>query len=301
MRALSIVALAALSTLPCPLAEAAPSRAWEAARKVHADVPILVGVDVAAVKSTELFKKLVPPLLEKEDGKEVVEKLQKTCSIDPFTAVKSIVAAVDDKNDDQGAFYVALAGLDAGKVAACVTKLAAADGKQLTVSMKGGVQEMAVKGETSKLYVGWIGKDVVVITTNPTDRALLDKFMKGKGKGDAGKLASKLDTSAAAWMVVLRAESNPMGFDMKGLYGTVKVATGNLAAEVRVVTANAKQATDTAAMVTAALPAIGPKLPPAASPILKTVNVTSAGVDVVATATATEKELMALLTAVLGI
>lgn len=300
MRALSIVALATLSTL-VSLAEAAPSRAWAAAKKAHAEVPILVGVDVAAVSSTELFKKLVPPLLEKEDGKEVVEKLQKHCSIDPFTAVKSIVAAVDDKNDDQGAFYVALAGLDAGKVAACATKLAAADGKQLTVTTKGSVQEMTVKGETSKLYVGWIGKDVLVITTNPTERALLDKFMKGKGKGDANKLAGKLDTGAAAWMVVMRAEANPMGFDMKAVYGAVKVATGTLAAEVRIVTGNPKQATDTAAMATAALPAIGKNLPPAASAILKTLKISSAGADVVATGTATEKDVMALLTALLGI
>jgi hypothetical protein len=286
------------------VAAAAPSRAWTAAKKVHAEAPIIAGVDVASAKASESFKKFWPMLLDKKpEVKEVLDKLQTTCSFDPFTAVQSAVAVVDDGANNKGAFYIALKGWDATKLAGCMKKVATGEKKELTVgAIKKGIQELEMKGRDEKLYLGWIGKDVLVVATDPTDKSLVEKMVGGKGTGQANKLANKLDTGATVWMVVLKQQPIQGSIEMKALYGTAKIAKGNVAGDMRIITGDAKQATDLVTMVNSQLPAAqsGGMLPPGAAAIVKSLKIKSAGAEVQATASAPEADLLSLLSLVMA-
>jgi hypothetical protein len=296
-----LLAVAALALLPS-IAVAGPSRAWNAAKGVHPEMPIIAGIDVASAKSSETFKKFYPMLIEKKpEVQDVLDKLKKTCKFDPFTAINSAVAVVDDQNDNTGAFYIALTGWDAAKLGACAKKVAKGEKKDLAVGpVKKGVQELTMKGESKKMYLGWIGKDVLVVATDPSDRALLDKVLTGKGGGTTGGMAAKIDTGATVWMAVLKQQEIQKGITMKGLYGTVKIAKGTVDGDLHVVTGDEKQATSLVTAFNKEMPKIKSGLPPAAQSLATSLKMSSAGAEVQATATSPEKDLLGLLGLLLG-
>lgn len=299
-----LLALAAVVTLAPASAAAGDSKAWSAAKGVHIDAPIIAGIDVGSAKSSETFKKLYPILLEKKpEVKDVLDKLQTICKFDPFKAINSVVAVVDDSSDNTGAFFLALSGWDAKKLGECGKKIARGEKKTLVVGpVKKGIQELSMKdkGSNDKLYLGWIGKNVLVVATDPTDRSLVERVIGGKGAGDANKLASKLDTSATVWMAVIKQEQIQPGITMKAVYGTVKIAGGNIAADGRVVTGDAKQATSLVTAFNNEMPNVQKGLPPGAQALASSLKVTSAGAEVQATASSPEKDLLGLLGLMLG-
>lgn len=297
-----LLAVAAVVALLPAAAFAAPSKAWNAAKSVHPEMPIIAGVDVASAKSSETFKKFYPLLIQqKPEVQEVLDKLKTTCKFDPFTAINSAVAVVDDSANNTGAFYIALTGWNAVKLADCAKKVAKADKKQLTVGpIKKGIQELTMKGEDKKMYLGWIGKDVLVVATDPSDRALVEKVLTSKGGGVTGGMAAKIDTSATVWMAVVKEQAIQPGITMKGLYGTVKVAQGNVAGDLHVVTGDEKQATSLVTAFNKEMPTVQKGLPPAAQALVKSLKMTSAGAEVNATASAPEKDLLGLLALFIG-
>jgi hypothetical protein len=299
----SILAVAAVVALVPSSALAAPSRAWTAAKKAHADAPIIAGLDVASAKASESFKKLYPKLLkEKPEVKDVLDRLSATCSFDPFTAVHSVVAVIDDSRDDRGAVYLALTGgWDAAKLGDCGKKIAASENRELTVGpIKNGIQELVMTGERDKVYLGWIGKQVLVVATDPMDRSLVQKMLTGKGAGRANKLANKLDTGATAWMVGMKAQPLENGIEMKALYGTANVNSGTVAGDMRVVTGDATQAANLVTMINTELPKVQPMLPPGAKAMVASLKLSATGAEVQGTASAPEKDLLSLLQLVLG-
>lgn len=296
----SLFAVVVVVTVAVPsIASSAPSRAWTAARKAHADAPIIAGMDVASAKSSESFKKFYPLLLAKKpDVKDVLDSLQTHCSFDPFTAIRSVVAVVDDTNNDRGAFYLALArGWNAAKLGACVKKVGKAEKqKDIVVGpVKKGIQQFSVKGGGDTLYVGWIGRDVLVVATDPSDKALLQSMLGGNKGGEANRLANKLDTGATLWMVVIKSQPIQANVEMKAFSATIKVARGNMDADMRVVTGDTAQATELVTMFNRELPNVQSSLPPAAKALVKTLELTSAGAEVKATASAPEADVLALL------
>lgn len=297
------LALAIALVIVPSVALAAPSRAWNAAKKAHAAAPIIAGIDVASARASESFKKFYPLLVDKKpEVREVLDKLQSACSFDPFTAVHSAVAVVDDANDNRGAFYLALTGWDAAKLGACVKKVAKTEKKDVIVGpVKKGIQQLEMKDTGEKLYLGWIGKDVLVVATDPTDKSLVQKMLAGKGAGEANKLASKLDTGATVWMVVLKSQPIQGSIEMKALYGTAKVANGNFSGDMRLVTGDTQQATELVTMFNQELPKLQGGLPPAASALAKSLKLTSNGPEVQATASAPEKDLLALFALMLAL
>ena len=299
----SLLLVAALVLTPS-LATAGASKAWNAAKKVHPDAPILAGIDVASAKSSESFKKFYPLMLQKKpEAKDVLDRLQKQCNFDPFVAINSIVAVVDDKSgDNKGAFYIALNGWDAKKLGECGQKIAKTENKTLKVGpVTKGIQELTMEGSNDKIYLGWIGKDVLVFATSPDDRKFVESMMKGKGTGEASKLAKKLDTSATVWMSVIKAQQIQPGIDMTALYGTVKLSGGNMAADVRVVTGDKDQATKLVDAFNKDLPKVQGSLPPAAQTLVKSLKMSAAGAEVQATAGAPEKDVLDLITMLLAV
>lgn len=298
----NLLAVAAVLALLPVSAFAGPSKAWNAAKGVHPEAPIIAGVDVASAKSSETFKMFYPRLIQKKpEVQDVLDKLKATCKFDPFTAIHSAVAVVDDANDNTGAFYIALTGWNAAKLGACAKKVAKGEQKDLTVGpVKKGIQELTMKGESKKMYLGWIGKDVLVVATDPSDRALVEKAIKSKGGGTTGTMAAKIDTSATIWMAVVKEQQIQAGITMKGLYGTVKVASGNIAGDLHVVTGDDKQAKTLVDAFNKEIPNVQKSLPPAAQALVKSMKMSSAGAEVNATASSPEKDLLGLLSLVLG-
>jgi hypothetical protein len=293
----SLALVAALAFIPS-IASAGASKAWTAAKKVHPDTPIIAGLDVASAQASESFKKFFPMLVAKKpEVKEVLDKLQSTCQFDPFTAINSIVAVIDDAADNKGAFYIALnKGWNTAKIGDCAQKLAKGEGKEIKAgAVKKGIQEMTMVGKDEKIYLGWIGKDVLVIATEPTDKAFVQSMLSSKPKGEADKLASKLDTSSTVWMAIIKDQSIQPGIDMKSMYGTVKIANANVASDVRIVTADDKQATNLVTTLNQQLPQVQKGMPPAIQNMMKTLKVVAAGKEVQATASAAEKDLLSLM------
>jgi hypothetical protein len=118
--------------------------------------------------------------------------------------------------------------------------------------------------------------------------------------GEASKLANKLDTSATMWMVVIKSQSIEPGVDMKALYGTVKIASGNLDGDLRVITGDPKQASQLVTKFNTEFPKMQQNLPPAAASLAKSLKVTNSGAELQATASAPEKEVIGLLSMVLA-
>ncbi len=278
---------------------AGSSKAWNAAKKVHADAPIIAGIDVASAKSSESFKKFFPLLLQKKpEAKEVLDRLQKDCSFDPFVAVNSVVAVIDDKGGgNKGAFFIALTGWDPKKLGACAQKIATSEKKDIKIgAVTKGIQEIEMVGKDEKVYLGWIGNNVLVFATEPTDRAFVESMMAGKGAGESSKLARKLDTSATVWMSVIKEQPIQKSIVMKALYGTIKLVKANVAADVRIVTGDKQQATDLVTAFNTQLPQMQPNLPAPAQTLVKSLKLKATGAEVQATAGAPEKDVLELMT-----
>jgi hypothetical protein len=297
-----LLLVAAVVGLVPSVASAGGSRAWNAAKAVHQDAPIIAGVDVASAKSSETFKKFYPMLVQKKpDVQMVLDKLKTTCKFDPFVAVNSAVAVVDDAKNNTGAFYIALNGWDAKKLGTCAMKIAKQDKKTLTVGpIDKGIQELTMKDQADKVYLGWIGKDVLVVATDPSDRSLLESVMTGKGSGTTHDMAAKLDTSSTVWMAVIKDQPIQGSVSMKALYGTIKIKKGTMAGDLHVVTGDAKQATDLVDQFNKEMPAVQKNLPPAMQSLVKNLKMSAAGAEVNATASAPEKDILSLLGLVLG-
>lgn len=296
----TLTALASLTLASAP-ASAAPSRAWAAARTLDVDAPVLMGVDVKSFLRSASYKALLPRLLAKEPNAQVVmDRLKGACKIDAMASVNSMVAAVDDADESAGGFFIALSGLTSSKLATCVQKIAAADGKKLTVGpIEGGIQQLAMAGDETKLFVGWIGRDVLVIARDPSNREQLAKLLARKGATDGGRLAEKIDTGATVWMVVRKEQSVMEDVAMKAVYGTVKLAKGTASADLRVITGDAAQASSLSTLVGSQLPSVTSALPAAAARMVKSLRVTASGDEVKVTVSAPEKDLIELVTSML--
>lgn len=293
-----LLLVAALVVAPS-VAFAGPSRAWTAARKVHQNAPIIAGIDVASAKSSEAFKTFFPVLLKQQPkAQTVLDDLKKHCDFDPFVAINSVVAVIDDSGGgNAGAFYIALnKGWDVTTVGECAQKMAKSiKGEVKMGAIKKGVQEIEFVGGTDKAYLGWIGKDVLVFSSDPGNKTFVEKMVSGKGGGAAAKLAAKLDTSATVWMAVIKEQSLPENMKMKAMAGTVKIAGGNVAMDLKMGMGDKKQAATFVTMANKELPALTPNLPPAAQTLIKTLKLKSAGADVQATATGTEQDVISLV------
>lgn len=293
----SLLLVGALLAIPSLASAGSSSRAWTAAKKVHLDAPVIMGIDVASAKSSEAFKTLFPKLLAKKpEAKDVLDKLQATCNFDPFTAISSVVAVVDDDND-KGAFYIALTGgWNATKLTDCGKKVAKGEGKTLTVKQsKKNVIELTLSDDPDKVYIGTIGKDVIVVSTTPNESTLLESAMTSKGTGETGKLAAKIDTSSTVWMAVTKTKELQPGVQMTAVYGTVHIASGTVNVDARAVLSDPAQATKLVDQANKDLPAETKSMPPFVQNIVKTLKLTANGPEIQATANAPEKDVLTLI------
>ena len=292
----SLLLIAALAAAPS-LASAGPSKAWTAAKKNHVDAPIIMGIDVASAKASDTFKEMFPKLIAKKpEVKQVLDRLQADCNFDPFTAISSVVGVVNDETD-KGAFYIALTGgWNTTKLADCGKKIAKAENKTFSMKpTKKGIQELTISGEDGHGYIGAIGKDVIVVTTDPTDSALIETVMASKGNSSAGKLVAKIDTGSTVWMAVTKTKEVQPGVNMTAVFGTVRIANSTVNVEAHAQLSDPAAATKLVDQANKDLPAASAKMPPMAQGILKTLKLSANGNEVIATANAPEKDVLTML------
>lgn len=305
-RLASVLAIGVLSFAAISSARAdAPGDAWAVARgMVPASTQILIGANINTIKSSEVFKVVwAKAMQESGDAAAELDKLKTSCGFDLKDSLQGLVAAVDE--NQKGAIFISMKGLDQKKALECMNKAGEKEKKSFTASAADaqGIVEYVEKGKSDKLYVAWLPKGVVAIATEPDDKALLQKWLGGKGPdAKTGAVLSKVNSGAALWGVVAKEQELEPGTTMKAGYGHADIAGGTISADIRVVLANAKQAADAAAKGQKELEQAqkGGGLPPALLNVLKTVKIAAAGDELQVKASMPEKEAIGLLGMAMG-
>lgn len=302
MRTAGIIAVA-LSFVSLPAR--ADSKAWTAAKAgLPAEARLVIGLDVATIQKTELFATFFPKFLEKTDATKVIDTMKTACKIDPLAVVQGLVFAVATDQED-GAAYIALSGIDKAKLSSCLQAAAQASDKAAKITLKQDGNITVVSDGKDSRFLGWVTKDVFVVSLHSNDKASLAKWMGGKGalaRSEVGKMLAKVNTSAAMWGAGEAGKEVQPGITVKLGYGAVTFAKGNLDADVHAVMGDAGQAKTMASTTTKQLDEAkqAPLLPPAIGTVLKAVSVAAANDEVVIKASLLEKDLLGALAIALG-
>jgi hypothetical protein len=302
----SVLAFALLSATAISAARAdAPGDAWAVARAVvPASTQILVGMNINTIKSSQVFQVVwAQAMKESGEAADELEKLKALCGVDLKEALQGFVAAVDE--NQKGAVFISLKGMDQKKALDCMNKAGEKEKKKFTATAadRKGIVEYTESGKNEKMYVAWLPKGVVAVATEPDDKPLLEKWIAGKGPdAKVNGLISKANTGAAIWGVVAKEQELEPGMQMKAGYGHGDITGGNISADVRIVLANAKQATDAAAKGNQELANAQKSqgLPPALQNVLKTVKIGAAADELQIKASMPEKEAIGLLGMAMG-
>jgi hypothetical protein len=305
MRIAGIVAAATLSLVSLH-ARADTAKAWSAAKAgLPADAKVVFAFDFAALQKTQLFAAVWPKLLEKFDAGKVIDAMKADCKFDPLVAVQGAVVAMSD-GQREGAAYVAIAGLDKAKLTACLQREMEKNGdKNAKILIKNDGNITQVTDGKDSMFLGWVSKDVIVVPLNARDRATVVKWMTGKGalaKTVVGKTLAKVNTSAALWGAGEGNDEFQPGVTVKGGYGSVMFARGNVDANLHARAETAAQAKTMADSTQKQLDDArqNPLLPSAIAGMLKAVTVATADDEVVIKASVVEKDLVGALTMALG-
>ncbi len=308
MRTAGILAALALSiaALHGP-ARADTARAWAAARAgLPADTKVVIGVDIAAVQKTQLFATFYPKLHDQPDIAKVLDAMKDGCKIDPLAVIQGIVVASTGEQDD-GAMYLAISGIDRNKLSSCLQTTAAAhapaaeagDKPKVTVKQTGNITEVSRGGDTG--YFGWVGTNVFVVTFHATDKASLTKWMGGKGalaKSDIGKTLARVNTAAAMWGAGIGTKELQPGMTARGGYGAVTYAKGQLSADIHAVMENAGQAGSASMMANQQLNLIKAtgQVPAELAPVVQAITLSAENDEVRVKASVAEKDVLGAIT-----
>jgi len=303
IRRVSMV-LGALAMMAAASTAQADTRAWTEAKNVlPSGLQVVVGVNVANVRTSQIFQALYPMLLSQAgQGKEGLDLIKKDCGIDVLNTIDSLVVGMDA--NQKGLIVLGLKGVDQAGVQSCLTKVAAdkEPGKKITANqLPGNVTEFSATGENDKLYVQWLAKDVLAMATEPTDQAFLKKMTAGGIKSDTvGKAAGSVNGDAGLWAVVNKSDTIPdLNAKMSMAYGSANFSGGNIDFNAHVVLDSAANATKAAADATTKLDDQKKQAPQAAA-LLKSVKIGSSGSELVVTGSIVEKDVMALLGQFMG-
>jgi len=231
---------------------AAASKSWDAVKKsVSPKAAIVFGGDGAAIRGTTSYGTLLKMLLDEEhDAKQAFEMIEQACGINvPDTITDFTVVMQKDERP------LVVLGLDKDERAllACLDQIVATMGgdgakaPKVVAKKKGKITEYSMPGESDKLYLAWLAKDVVAFTDDPSDKARLSSMLSGRAaKGDLGKFLGKVSTAAPLWgAVAIKQVDRDMG-TLLGGYGQVEIKGANLVGAVHLVMAKAAEASHAA-------------------------------------------------------
>ena len=293
------------SVVAAPRAHADASRAWAAAKaNLPSDSAVVVGLNFASIRKSQIFAKLYPALIgQKPDVQAAFDLAKSVCKIDPVQAIDGAVVGTD-ADQKGGVVYLALHDVDETKLISCFEAVAKSKGSTDTkVDLKhdGNVSELSSASSTDKpIYIGWIGKDVVVVSFNINDKASLQKWLGGKGglaKSAVAKPIGKVNTNASAWLSILQDKELDPGVHTKAGYGSIDIASGNVNADIRVQLDSAASAAKEAASMTKQVGDFvsSGMVPPAIQPLLKGMKIAASGDEMTLKSSATEASVLAVV------
>jgi len=274
-------------------AEAAPRSLAAATARLPDTVDALGTSHFKAVRSTKLFSKLFPALLQEVDElSDGLSKIKKACQIDPVAAIEDVTFAGTTGRD--GAVFAGITGVDEAKAVACATKVAKAEmggnvkAEKVTWKADGTLYRLSSDKSKDEVFFAWLPGDVVVIADDPDDKAQLEKMVSGKGalkKSKVGGRLGKLDASAALSVVWAKPETFE-GKTVKGGDIVVKIESGTVSADATAEMESSKDAQEVVSMIELAKTFLG-KMSPRAS-----VDARASGANVLLRASIPEAELI---------
>lgn len=295
---LPAVALALVATAAS--AHADSSKAWTTAKtKLPGGLVAVFGVNMGAIKSSELYKQFVP-MLEAKAGKakDNLDKIKATCNIDLTGSIDSVVVGMgesSDKKDNSGVIIIALKGTNQKDLEACGQKVAKAEGKTLTITKDGAITKYSGMGDDDA-YVRWFSKDTLAIGDSKDDVTKLTGG--GIGKDVLATEAGKVNTNAALWVAVNKSQDiDDLHGKMTGGYGTLDLKGGNLVVDAHIIMDSPKTAAEGVKQGTAQLDQIkkSGQIPKQFTPMLDSIKLSSSGAELVAGATIAETDLAQLI------
>lgn len=227
------------------------------------DSQFVVGVNLASARSSGLWAKYKDKV-EAQMASEFAE-LREACGIDPIGQVQTIIAAGKQGGGGEPDAVVVMKGLQRGSLKTCGEKMAAKEGKKLTVTEEGNLANYVV--DDKNIWAAWLDDSTVVIAPEK-DKAYVSARAAGEGGLAEGSavmaLLKSVDTSAAIYFAADTAMMGPQAAMMqgaKGIFGSLKLTDGlALDAGLRFDTAdNAKKMTE---MVNQQVGAMKGQLPP---------------------------------------
>jgi hypothetical protein len=229
------------------------------------DSQFVIGVNLASARSSGLWAKYKDKV-EENLAKEFAE-LREACGIDPIGQVQTIIAAGKPPAGGAGdpEAVVVLKGLQRATLKTCGEKMAAKEGKKLTVTEEGNLANYVV--DDKNIWAAWLDDSTVVVAPEK-DKTYVSARAAGEGGLADGSpvmaLLKSVDTSAAVYFAADTAAMGPGAAMMqgaKGLFGSLKLTDGlAIDAGVRFDTPdNAKKMTE---MVNQQVGAMKGQLPP---------------------------------------
>ena len=302
MRARFLLVATLTSLAPISAAHADASKAWSAAKaNLPSDATIVAGFNFGAIAKSQIFTEMFPKLVASSaDLKDFLDLAKSACGIDPITAVSGAVIATDSSKST-GVVYLALNNLDQPKLASCADKLAKAKSKggdeKITFKKDGNIIEVTSSKHNKSVFYGWVGSDVIVIPKDG-DKAGLQRWMGGKGFAASalGKMAGKVNTGAAGWGATTEAKAVQPGMNMKGGYGSLDVANGNITVNAHVVLGSPAEAAKASTEANQQLVQVktSGQLPAMFTTLLASLKVSSSADELVVGANAPEKDVLAV-------
>lgn len=302
MRLVVLASLVAIA-LCCPRADADPARAWTVAREhLPATSTGVLALDVDKALTSTSLASFVTPFVATFGAGATLDALQKTCGIDPKTAIDGVVLVTG--RADTGVFVLALDGLDEAAVLACATKLAAArtaEAPAPAVREDGAIRSLALGDRT--LYARWLAPDVLAVPVRANDKTMLSTFTSGRGfrTSALAKLVARADTGAAIWFATTQSRA-AQGRTMKSGYGSLAIAAKTLTLSATMTFASAREATAISTLVSdqiVALLASG-RLDAIVMEMLNKVSIATKGAELAVTGSLPDDQLLPLIGALSG-
>lgn len=290
---LQAAALALVATAAS--AHADTSKAWTTAKtKLPGGLVAVFGINVGAIKSSELYKQFVP-MLEAKAGKakDNLDKIKTTCNIDITGSIDSVVVGMTD--DQKGVIVVALKGTTQKDLETCGQKVAKAEGKTLAITKDGAVTKYSGMGEDDA-YVRWFSKDSLAIAE---DKDALNKLTGGGiAKDVLATDAGKVNTNAAMWVAVNKTQDiEDLKGKMTGAYGTLDLKGGNLVVDAHIILDSPKTAAEGVKQGQTQLDQVkkSGQLPKQFAPMIDSIKLSANGAELVAKAQVAEADLASLI------
>ncbi|NVB79190.1 MAG: hypothetical protein HOV81_12385 [Kofleriaceae bacterium] len=215
-----------------------------------ADSEMVMGLNVAQLQQSALWKQFGPKLMEKAAGS--VAEFKAACGFDPFEAIKSVSFGMKNL-DAQPEGSVVIHGLDKTKSMACMDKVKAEAAKKGTeVTVDGDV--VTVKEQAGGTTVmSFVNNDTLLGVVGPN--ASKDTLLAAAKGGSTLKTSptfvtyySKINSKDSLWFLVngnapfmAKAASAGVG-KMKAVYGSLNVTDG-LTVDLRINFSSPEEAT----------------------------------------------------------